>query len=185
MQRRRPALGTWLQDFSQIVDVKEMRNWLQRMKEWEPHRYSAAVAAIEQRTSLPQLFSLQLPLNPVLLYLLHHLTSSMRPCHHTLETPVQASPELLSSRSGDDARASCPAGGDHKKVAVGEVWWLFDVRQPYLAEVFKDGNIPCTRLPYLDRSSVRGMHVARLLGKTTSKVKILPKSARFCLYTPW
>jgi hypothetical protein len=67
---------------------------------------------------------------------------------------------------------------------VGEVWWLFDQGRPYLAEVFKEGEVPASRLPHLDRSSVKGRHVARLLDRH-STVKLLPRSARLCLFTAW
>lgn len=68
---------------------------------------------------------------------------------------------------------------------IGEVWWLFDADQPYLAEVFCDGAVPDNRLPHLDRSALKGAHVARVLGSSRQHVKVLRKGASMCLYTAW
>jgi hypothetical protein len=68
---------------------------------------------------------------------------------------------------------------------IGEVWWLFDAEQPYLAEVFKNGQVPESRLPHMDRSMMKGNHVARVLGSTRHHIKMLRPNASMFLYTPW
>ena len=51
-----------------------------------------------------------------------------------------------------------------RDAAVGQVVWLFEEHQPYLAELFVDG-LPSTRMQHLGRKSISDdIFVGRLLG---------------------
>jgi hypothetical protein len=79
----------------------------------------------------------------------------------------------------ESLQPNCVAG------AVGEVWWLFDSGVPYLAEVFSGGDVPTGRLPHVDKGSIHGKHVVRVLGRRHSFVKLVARSARIILFTAW
>jgi hypothetical protein len=65
------------------------------------------------------------------------------------------------------------------------VWWLYEGGRPYLAEVFKQGAIPDCRLPYLDRSTIKGKDVTRALGQQAPRIRLVAPSSRRFPYTEW
>jgi hypothetical protein len=172
VNRPRQVLGEWLQHSYQSVDIRAVQLTMERLKVHEPHTYEAAAALLRTGTPSSLLMRDDHTVNPAILCLVH---ASDLSCQYLPVTPCV--PTRVCSPPGAQC---CDAGAE----AVGEVWWLFDQGRPYLAEVFNKGEVPASRLPHLDRSSIKGRHVARLLGRQQT-IKLLPHSARMCLFTPW
>jgi hypothetical protein len=177
-------LGQWLRQSTQSVDVREIRQVLERLKHHEPDQYQSLEDILQSGKYPDLLFARDLArANPALLCLMHLSRSASVASCTTVPTQVNAPLQVSSLSMLQPAMApldrSCVAGD------VGEVWWLFDAGAPYLAEVFKGGDVPAGRLPHVDRSSIRGKHVARVLGRRHSFVKLLGRSARIILFTAW
>ncbi len=99
---------------------------------------------------------------------------------HALRTPAYVADEYL------PAVTSRTLTGAHAEINthdIGEVWWLFDAEQPYLAEVFKGGNVPGSRFPHMDKSRIKGNAVARILGSAKRHMKVVSRSAKKRLYS--
>jgi hypothetical protein len=154
------------------VHIHEVQNTMERLREHEPGIHETAERLLRTGTLLSLLASSDHTVNPAILFLMHASTLSCQYLPATLHVPP--------TPPSPPGAQCCDAGTE----AVGEVWWLFDQGRPYLAEVFKAGEVPACRLPHLDRSSIKGRHVARLLGRQQT-IKLLPHSARMCLFTPW
>jgi hypothetical protein len=177
-------LGQWLRGSTQSVDVRELRQLMERLKCHELDTYRNLEDILHSGKIPGLLFSPDLSrANPALLCLMHFSRSASVAACTSVPTHMNAPLPVSSMSKNQPAQQpfdqNCVAGG------VGEVWWLFDSGAPYLAEVFKGGAVPAGRLPHMDRSSIQGKHVARVLGRRHSFIKLLARSARIILFTAW
>jgi hypothetical protein len=119
--------------------------------------------------------------NPALLTLMHLSRRASVVSSTCVPPPLHVPTQMASMQQSaqESLQPNCDAG------AVGEVWWLFDSGVPYLAEVFSGGHVPTGRLPHVDKGSFHGKHVARVLGRRHSFVKLVAHSARIILFTAW
>jgi hypothetical protein len=154
------------------VPVKRIRKLMNRMAVHDHKRYTQAAECLSSGKMPDVLYCGSHNVNPAIVCLLHATkenTSSKiiyLPAPASNSTPFEAhEPTAVSD--------------------VGEVWWLFDADQPYLAELFEDGKVPASRLPHLDRTRVAGKHVARVLGGERTQIKLIEKKAAMVVYTPW
>jgi hypothetical protein len=185
VQRPRIKLGGWLQHSTQSVETRELRMVMERLKQHEPDTYSSVAAGLQAGTMPTLLFCPDLcTVNPALLYMMHALQCASPSSRSRLPSTPCTAAQLSGQNRDDSAEQMCDAGED-SDAAVGEVWWLFDSATPYLAEVFPHGAVPGRRLPHMDKSSIRGRHVARVLGRRSKFVKLVAHSARMCLFTAW
>lgn len=166
-------LGRWLQTSNKPVAVRELQSHLQRLAAHEPQLHAHAASLLSSGTMPSLLYSsVSAGVNPALLCCMHatstHVaTSGEERALLPLAVPVQASLPPLDPRD------------------IGEVWWLFDEEQPYLAEVFAAVHVPDSRLPHLDRAKTTSGLVARVLGRTQQHVKLVRNHVRRCMFTPW
>jgi hypothetical protein len=158
---------------------------MSRLKNHEPETYSSAAALLQTGTMPDLLFRQEsCTVNPALLYLMHASQCASISCHTSLPAMPGSVAPVSGPQLADCAQQTCGAG-ECKIGAVGEVWWLFDAGIPYLAEVFKGGAVPEGRLPHMDKRSIRGRHVARILGRQFQFVKMVASTARMCLFSAW
>jgi hypothetical protein len=170
-QRPRVALGGWLQDSTQSADIRQVHAHLQRLSKHEPAVHDAAVQLLQSGESLPDLlFRSNSPaVNPAILCMMHACTTAL----------CKGSQQVKVTQSAGKSSAAAVTNRPH----VGEVWWLFDQGRPYLAEVFENGAVPDSRLPHLQRSTIKGRHVARPLGEQRPAIKLIAHRAKMCMYT--
>jgi hypothetical protein len=193
LQRSRVKLGQWLRGSTQSVDVRELRQLMERLKCHELVTYRNLEDILHSGKMPGLVFSPDLSrANPALLCLMHFSRSASVAACTSVPTHMNALLQVSSMSKNQPAQEpldqNCVAGD------VEEVWWLFDSGAPYLAEVFKGGAVPAGRLPH--RSSIQGKHVARVrlsrvrlgrvrLGRRHSFIKLLARSARIILLTAW
>jgi hypothetical protein len=158
---------------------------MDRLKNHEPDTFNSA-AAILQTGDMPSLLFRPglCTVNPALLYLMHASTGAGVSGHTYLPACPSAGPRLTVPTTAQSNELPCDAG-EGQGLAVGEVWWLFNSGSPYLAEVFKCGAVPEKRLPHMDKSSIGGRHVARILGRRTRFIQMVALTARMCLFSAW
>jgi hypothetical protein len=171
VQRPLETLGRWLQASTEAVAVATVKKLMARLEKHEPRLHSRAESLLSTGTMPPLMFcASSVSVNPALLCCMHAC--------HTYSSKTHA---YLPCPENTDAGVELVA----QDIAIGEVWWLLDAEQPYLAEVFMDGDVPNNRLPHVNRCARKGMHVARLLGDARNRTKEVSKKARMCLFTPW
>jgi hypothetical protein len=151
----------------------------------EPEQHAQAAALLSSGTMPALLYCAdRLSVNPALLCCLHAKRTYRSP--KTVYLPV---PSRASSSDTDHRSMAVPSttntGSESIVQQLGEVWWLFDAEQPYLVEVFRDGMIPSSRLPHVNRAALRGRDVARVLGSSKLEIKVVSRKAHHLLFTPW
>jgi hypothetical protein len=155
---------------------------MQRLKNHEPDTYRSLEDTLQSGTMPSLLFCRDLcRANPALLTLMHLSRHASVVSSTCVPSPPRVPTQQASMQQSNQLslQPNCAAG------AVGEVWWLFDSGAPYLAEVFTGGDVPTGRLPHVDRGGIHGKHVARVLGRRHSFVKLVARSARIILFTAW
>jgi hypothetical protein len=172
MQRPRVALGEWLQHSTQTADIRELQAVCQRLMRHERPLYDAAAKIVQSGVLPDALFQSQShTVNPALLFMMHACTSGLgRGSQDEIVPPVLV--------------ANIPADSTNR-ADVGEVWWLYSGGRPYLAEVWVDGEVPESRLPHLDRGTIKGRLVSRPLGQRAPPIKLSPQSIAKCIYSEW
>jgi hypothetical protein len=163
--------GAVAQASREAVTVKTLELLLARLQRHEPEQHQKAEELLSTGTL------------PNLLYCTesHGTNLTVLCCMHACCT-VKKQVYLPEPR-----RDAAPTGTGVEAVEqdLGEDRWLFDADQPYLAEVFMNGQVPGSRLPHLDRSIMKGRHVARVLGRSRHHIKVLRENSTMFLYTPW
>jgi hypothetical protein len=160
------TLGQWLQYTTDRVSVQCLTQLMGRMEEHEPKRHTEAATLLSNGV-WPDLLYESTCVNAAVLCMMHALRS------HSL----QADPFLPAITTHS------PTGVEINTQDIGEVWWLFDAEWPYLAEVFKSGEVPSSRLPHMDRRQLAGKDVARILGPTKPNIKVLRSKMTKCPYS--
>lgn len=148
-----------------------MHQLMKRLKDHAPHLHSEAAAILSSGTFPHVLFNSDA--NPAILSCMHA----------SLSAKNQGNVYLSAAETDSSARKCLQT--EINPQDIGQVWWLFDAPQPYLAEVFVGEDLPDSRLPHLERPAVKGCHVARMLGRTNQHVNVLRKKPAMCLFTPW
>ena len=169
-----------------------MHQLVARLEKHEPDQHAHAATLLSAGTMPSLLYSANIKsVNPALLCCMHasrtalvkhvylsapRLDSSLSVC--SVPPTACSNPVLQDPRTALTCVETCMQ-------ELGEVWWLFDAEQPYLAEVFKNGTVPGSRLPHVDRSVAKGNHLARVLGCSRQRMKMVRRNASMCLFTPW
>jgi hypothetical protein len=187
VQRPRAKLGTWLQHSGETIRNDKPVALMVRLERHEQDQYNKTVSFLDTGT-MPSLVcgdrAHTRGVNPAILYMLHASG------HHLLcnNTSQPASPRSSTRRSELQDTVTPmqrrPAAQGYK-AAVREVWWLFDSGTPYLAEVFKSGAVPEDRLPHVDKSRIQGRTVARVLGRGSHFIQMMPPNARTYMFSTW
>jgi hypothetical protein len=176
LQKPQATLGQWLRSSTETVPVRCLELLMRRLEHHEAQQHARAATLLSSGEMPDLLYSADSScVNPAVLCIMHACEIAKRNKLVYLPVPHR-----------DVVCQGNPAGTDSSWQEVGEVWWLFDADQPYLAEVFKNGRVPSSRLPHMDRSScLKGNHIARVLGCTRPRLKVVSSKQTFCLYTPW
>jgi hypothetical protein len=153
-----------------------------RMEEQRPEVHAAAANLLSTGAMPALLFSETCTVNPAILCCMHASSRYTPEGVKYLPTPVYDAVHTVARSS--PANLSDPG---RRAPEIGQVWWLSEEDQPYLAEVFVDGKVPGSRLPHLDRKllSQEDKHVARSIGVAVEHTKLIDKTAPMCLYCPW
>jgi hypothetical protein len=170
------ALGQWLRHSDEAVPVESLKRLMARFQLQEQQQHADTAAMLLTGTMPNLLFSASV--NPALLCIMHAYHTHSAKVRGYLPCPCvlpQSNPCTSPTENSDVACLSYAR-------AIGEVWWLFDAERPYLAEVFKKGDVPNNRLPHLDRSTLKGQHIARMLGR--NRTLEVDSKASMCLFTP-
>jgi hypothetical protein len=186
VQKEAVSLGRWLQSSAEPVPARWMQQMTSRLETHEKQQHDEATALLSTGKFPAVLYSAvnHNPVQPAILCIMHACEIAKR--NKLVYLPVPQRDVVCHVSSSPPLARDNPAGTDSNwQEKVGEVWWLFDAEQPYLAEVFKNGQVPDSRLPHLDRSIVKGRDVAHILGRSRQHIKTLRPNATRILYTPW
>jgi hypothetical protein len=176
VQKPQTTLGQWLRSSTEAVPVQSLHLLMDRFKKHERKQHTATAILLGSGMMPDLLYSASSRnINPAMLCLMH-ACGMARTSNQAL---LPALPEPVASTPPPTL---CTHSGDTSTHELGEMWWLFDA-DPYLAEVFKNGIVPGSRLPHMDRTAVNGDHVARILGCDRPRTKLVQKKAAMCLYT--
>jgi hypothetical protein len=184
VQKPQATLGQWLRSSTETVPVRCLDLLMARLENHEPQQHARAATLLSSGTMPDLLYSANSNcINPAILCCMHACRKASSNKNVYLPAPHRDASHPVCSMPPPASITATSV--EISMQEIGEVWWLFDADQPYLAEVFKSGEVSGSRFPHMDRSMVKGNHVARVLGCTRQHMKVVSRKATMCSYTPW
>lgn len=140
-----------------------------RLQRWEPAQFRSIQALLSSRQMPELVYDEAVPANPALICMAHAVDLSRGSQYLPCIDLVQANNTSDEDPPPSGRRGENNPPGDvdlgEEAFEVGDIVWLFDRNTPYLAEVFKDSEVPKSRLPHLDRTHAKGGQlVCRIIG---------------------